>query len=949
MKLGTKWIRTLALGLCFAMLTGCSWGRTEQAAPAGNEAREPVSAETENKVREPVTAEAENRISETIKAGDADRVSELLKTMTLEEKVGQMMIPSFRIWQDLRNAPEGNETGAEKTNITELNDEIRACLEKNHFGGTLLFAENFKDAEQTYRLVRDLQASNQKGSSIPLFVSADQEGGTVTRIGFGTSGIGNMALAATGDPENAKVMAAIHGEELKALGINMDFAPVVDINNNPATSVIGVRSFSDDPYETSKYVAAFMEGLTGTGTIATLKHFPGHGDTDIDSHTGFPLINKSLDELKAFELVPYQEAVKNGAEMIMTAHIQYPQIEKETYVSVSTGKEVYLPATMSRVLLTDVLKGDMGFGGVIVTDALDMAAITDHFAFEDVLRMTISAGADMLILPVIRNTDLFEQTDGVVEQTVRLVREGRISEERIDDAVMRILKLKEKHGILDPGEFAVSDAEITNAEQTVGSPENRDQAWKLAEQALTLLRNENHSYPLSAAEGEETLILFADSCASRAGYGKLAKQMLNDDGINGITVMVHQADNGAECVKAAAEADHVILISRAYNAACLDPETGDGFSTAVFDEIIAKRHQDGKTVIVISCQLPYDAARFPDADCVILTYCSSVLRDLPRESGEGSAYTPNLAAAIVSCFKGGTLSGRLPVDLPGLDENYQLTKDILYQRGYQYISDAAGSRKEPASMTYAEFQALDPEERKQAFAAMTGEEIYELVKNSDENWPVTSYDRITPGNARETVILFDNHGDLHFNLAWPCYGGFLPESIASLGDLSGSVDVSRDGGDGGYSISYGKNEDGSYPNDAQRSVPKTSAVVRTGIFEVDPYKKVVEVVTDGESEEKRLKELSKLGYSEEIAERFLKDQAAWLKRDEVSGPENVGDGALAAGHTVESRYGYYGVTAPWKAGDLDLEGGGGQMLPVFSWGTLCASGLIHDVGTAEIR
>ena len=241
------------------------------------------------------------------------------------------------------------------------------------------------------------------------------------------------------------------------------------------------------------------------------------------------------------------------------------------------------------------------------------------------------------------------------------------------------------------------------------------------------------------------------------------------------------------------------------------------------------------------------------------------------------------------------------------------------------------------SLSYEEFKSLDSEKQKQAFSAMSGPEIYELVKNSDENWPVTSYDLISPENAKETIVLYDNNGNLHFNLAWPIYGGFLAESIDSIEKLSGKLDVSRDGGDGGYSLSYGKNEDGSYPNDSQRSVPKTSANVRIGVLDVDQYKNVVKIVVNGKSDEDRIKELTALGYTEEIAARFLSDQAAWLLRDEIAGPDNIADGAKTAGHEVKSEYGYYGTTAPWVTGDLNLAGGGGQLSTVFSWGTLCAS------------
>ena len=262
---------------------------------------------------------------------------------------------------------------------------------------------------------------------------------------------------------------------------------------------------------------------------------------------------------------------------------------------------------------------------------------------------------------------------------------------------------------------------------------------------------------------------------------------------------------------------------------------------------------------------------------------------------------------------------------------------------------AVGRRSAAAPMSYAEFKSLSAERQIQTFAELSGQEIYALVADSDESWPVDSYDLISPDNAKETIVLFDNNGELHFNLAWPCYGGFLPESIASMSELSGTLEVSRDGGDGGHSLSCGRNADGSYPNDSQRSVPKSSASVRTGVLDVDRYLQVLDIVTDGESEDSRLSELREMGYDPEISARFLADAAEFPSRDEISGPDNINDGAMSVGHTVESKYGYYGITAPWTAGGLKLEGGAGQLCTVFSWGTLCASGLIYDTGTAEIH
>ncbi len=651
----------LAAALLTGMLSGCVGKSPENTTETTPETTPESTPETAPESTSETTPEETDSPA-------TDKVAELLGKMTLEEKIGQMMIASFRIWQE--------EGSSDKTNVTELNDTIRACLKQNHFGGTILFAENFKNAEQTYRLTRDLQSSNQQGSPVPLLICADQEGGLVVRVGFGTTGVGSMALAAAGDKDCAKQMAEIYGKELCALGINTDYAPVIDVNNNPTNPVIGVRSFSDDPETVARFGLGYMDGMSKAGVISTLKHFPGHGDTDTDSHTGFPLINKTYEELKAFELIPYKKAIDNGAEMIMTAHIQYPQIEKETYVSTSTGEKVFIPATMSKTILTDILRKDMGFDGVIVTDALDMRAITDNFAVEDVICKTVNAGADMLILPIVTNAELFKLTSGVVKLTADLVKDGKISESKINEAAERILRLKEKHGILDETDFNASEAGIKNANETVGSAENRAFAESLALKALTLIKNENGAYPLKDPAGK-TLILFSEGASSRAGYGKVAAKKLGRDDFE---IMVSTKDNKDDCLKAASDAENVILVSRAYNEASLDPNTDAGYSTGVFDTIIAQRHAAGKTSIVISCQLPYDAARFGEADAIILTYCSNVLRELPNKSGEGSAYSPNLAAAIEACFTGEKLSGKLPVSIPKLDGQYKITNEILYQR-----------------------------------------------------------------------------------------------------------------------------------------------------------------------------------------------------------------------------------------------------------------------------
>ena len=614
-----------------------------------------------------------------------DELEIMLSNMTMREKVAQMMIASFRVWQEVPETTDGEQPAEEapKTNITELNDEIREMVAREHFGGILLFGENFSDPEQTLRLVSDLQTTNRNGGGIPQLIFTDQEGGNVNRVPYSTIGVGNMALGASGDPENARQMAAIHGEEIGLLGIHTDFAPVMDVNNNASNPVIGIRSFSDDPQTVAQFGCAYLAGLHDAGIIAALKHFPGHGNTATDSHTGFPLINSTYEELKECELVPFQAALDAGADMVMTAHIQYPQIEQETYTSVSTGEQVYLPATMSHTILTDILRGDMGFDGLIVTDALDMKAITDNFSVEDTIKLAINAGADLLILPAVKDTNLFKLTETYIDTAVALVEGGEIDEARINESDLRILKLKARYGVLDRTDFTVTDEQIAAAKDGVGSAEHRETERQIAENALTLVKNENGAFPLQVKPGEKTLILFADSCASRAGTGDLARQLLEEkqalpDGAE-IVVMKNTKDNGDLCVLAALGADHVILVHRVYAQACLDPSTEDGFSSGTFDRIIDALHEKGKTAIVVSCQLPYDAARFQDADAILLAYWGSTMRELPAE---GSSWSANLPAGLLACFGLCEAKGVLPVNIPSLNEEYQPTDEILWTRGH---------------------------------------------------------------------------------------------------------------------------------------------------------------------------------------------------------------------------------------------------------------------------
>ena len=261
-------------------------------------------------------------------------------------------------------------------------------------------------------------------------------------------------------------------------------------------------------------------------------------------------------------------------------------------------------------------------------------------------------------------------------------------------------------------------------------------------------------------------------------------------------------------------------------------------------------------------------------------------------------------------------------------------------------------------LCYEDFKALSNEEQLAVFAGLSSPEIYYLVESSDtENWPVTAYDLGTEKNAKDFIVLNEYNGSLSFNLNWPPYGGYVVDTIASIGDLSGTVPVNRDGGDGGYTMCYGRNADGTLANNSQRSIPKTTATVRTGLLDIDRYKQAVDVITGEEFEREtteetdsiRIAALQELGFAEEDAISLMSDYNAWLIRPEIMGENSIAEGAESVGHQIEKRYGYYGKTAPWKVSDLELVGGSDQMNTVFSWGTLNSSGLITEAGTETIH
>ena len=434
-----------------------------------------------------------------VSAQTTDRVADLVANMSLRDKVTQMMMVDFRKW---------GATVDSATDFTEMNDEVRKIIEDYNFGSIILFANNIKETEQSYNLTMAMQEAATKDGGLALIICADQEGGSVYRLGSGTALPGNMALGATYAANGTKY--ALHagqiiGSELDAVGINGNLAPVVDVNNNANNPVIGLRSYGDDATMVGELASASIAGMAEYNVIGTAKHFPGHGDTATDSHYGLPMVDKSLDELMEVELAPYVVAIDQGIEMIMTAHILYPQLESDKIVSNKTGEAESLPATMSDDILTGLLKGQMGFEGIIVTDAMNMAGISDKWDQVQSVVIAVNAGVDLFCMPcrLYCQADL-QNLDAIINGVIAAVESGEIPMERIDDANRRILTVKENRGILD---YDPAEHTLEKALAVVGSDANRAKERELAAAAVTVIKNENNTLPLNLTSESKVLML----------------------------------------------------------------------------------------------------------------------------------------------------------------------------------------------------------------------------------------------------------------------------------------------------------------------------------------------------------------------------------------------------------------------------------------------------------
>ncbi|MCL4425442.1 MAG: beta-N-acetylhexosaminidase [Firmicutes bacterium] len=565
-----------------------------------------------------------------------------IKQLSLEQKVGQMIMAGFPGPQADRGLGE--------------------LITRYHFGGIILFARNITSPRQLAELNQSLQDLALQNGALPLFVSIDQEGGIVARLVEGAAvPPGNMGLAAAGRENLAYEAAALMARQLRAVGVNVNFAPVLDVNNNPANPVIGVRSYGESPELVSRLGVEAVRGYQENGVMATGKHFPGHGDTALDSHLALPTIPHSRARLEKVELAPFRAAMAAGLDAIMTAHITFPAIDP------APGR----PATLSRPVLTELLRQELGFAGLIFTDSMEMKAIADNFGTEEAAVMAVQAGADIVLV-----SHSYKEQVASYQAILTAARKGDIPLGQINESVQRILQLKARYGLFpgnnrDDGLAARphdlhhghqnqgytsffggksqaggrAEGEAGNSWPGVGTREQLDLVQKMYDQSITLVKNESSILPL--AKGGRLLVVSPRQLGLTLvedEVGSSLKQSLQRRGAQVTEVLIPGdiTPSLPEWERARSEApraDAVILASQ------------NGHLVRGQMALARALLQDNAKLLLVALRNPYDLLELPEAPVFLAAYG---YRDQAMEA---------LARVIFGEIKP---QGRLPVDLPGL-------------------------------------------------------------------------------------------------------------------------------------------------------------------------------------------------------------------------------------------------------------------------------------------
>jgi len=537
------------------------------------------------------------------------------ETLTLRQKVGQTMMFGFH--------------------GMEPSSEITRLIREHHVGGVILFARNIGTPQDLLQLTTALQKiAYDAGHKHPLLISIDQENGVVRRLGAGTTLLpGNMAISATGQRTYAAEVARATGRELKALGVNFNLAPVLDVNNNPANPVINVRSYGEDPAWVAECGTDAIHALQSAGVATCGKHFPGHGDTSKDSHLTLPSIPHDRKRLAEVEMVPFVKAIAGGVDSMMIAHVCFPEIEPDPSI----------PATMSRRVITDLLRDELGFQGVITTDCMEMHAISKTIGTVEGTYQAFKAGVDLSFI-----SHTHEWQEGAIERMVAGLTDGDTPLERLDDAVERILTLKEKYLSWDEITPYFAEGEIV-VDPLVGGTEHEQLARTVYEQAVTLTRNEAGLLPLQVTPEQRIGVVYMKNTLLSPVEDERYLQ-------NPLVAAVEKMHPNATCIEVAnppsdADIERVLAETQDCNVVIIGTLNAQLSPQQV--SLVRALHDSPVPLVVVSLRTPYDLTAFPWVTTHVATY----------------EFTPMaVEIAVEGIFGQHEFQGRLPVTLPGIAE-----------------------------------------------------------------------------------------------------------------------------------------------------------------------------------------------------------------------------------------------------------------------------------------
>lgn len=555
-------------------------------------------------------------------ASASSPIDAILRRLTLPEKVGQLFTGYVY--------GAGANTASPDNRKLYGVDTPAEVVAKYHLGGVIYFAwtNSLQNPRQIATLSNGLQAAATADTGIPLAISTDQEHGVVSRMPApATQFPGGMALGAGRNPADAYRTGQVTGAELRAVGITQAWAPDADVNVNPANPVIGVRSFGGDPSLVAALTASQVLGFQlGARVSAAAKHFPGHGDTATDSHTGLPVITHTREEWERVDAPPFKAAIAAGVDAVMSAHIVVPALDP-------SGD----PATLSKPIITGLLRGELGYRGVIVSDSLEMAGVRQKYGDDRVPVLALKAGVDMLLMP--------PNPQVAVDAVLGAVASGELTEARIDESVRRILALKHKRGLL-----RWTPVDPSAAETSVGSPEHVRVAQAVTDRTVTAIRNDAGLLPYSA-QGKKLFVTGWNSTAYNT-VPALATAL----GASSLITNLPADAKIAEAVTAASASDlTVVLTSKAWDTAVTDP---GGRQQALVKALVAT----GRPLVVVAVRDPYDIASLPGVTTYVATY----------------SYTEVSMKSLARVLLGVTPPrGRLPVEIPGIfPYGHGLTWDV---------------------------------------------------------------------------------------------------------------------------------------------------------------------------------------------------------------------------------------------------------------------------------